>query len=586
MNRKGLHRLQVWLFTIFIIFAGLPLTVDAAEVKEQLRLADHITYKNIHYPGGKINQSIRVIEINTKDPYTKIGMGLPTSINALKKTTTFANENSREGHMVVGAINGPFFHIHGPAYQRGMPMNLIAYNNLIHQAGEVFGSKANYVNEPLAFGVSASGRNMIDYFQLDLNYIHNGNRSPITATNKVREANNTILYTSDFPKGTTETNEWGTEVVVTLQAKPTLEFGSTVTGKVTSIRKKQDTNKTTIPKNGFVLSGNGKGSDRLENVKIGDSITLEIDIDNKWKNASLMVASGPMLVKDGKVSLTMDPNSNNARTLAPRTAVAIDKTGEKVYFVTVDGRQAGYSNGMSLTEFAKYLVGLGVDRALNLDGGGSTAMAVRYPNASSVTLANKPSDGYERSIPAALMAISTAPKPLFSDVKHSHWAYADIKKLYEKSTITGYPNGTFRPDQPIRRGHVAIMLTREFKLDTKNVTNPGFKDVKTTDSEYKEIAAAANAGFFEGNEKNLFQKNAYLTRAEMAALIQRAYNIQSTNNTFFTDVQNKKYWGYEYINAIAEAGIAEGYPDGTYKPSRDVTRAEFSKFLVMGGEVK
>jgi Phosphodiester glycosidase/S-layer homology domain len=564
----------VYSFIILMVWAvslESPLKTEAAMVKEQFKVSEGIDYKDVRLSNTITNQAVRVMEINVNNPYTKVEVGVPSSLNKLERTTTNALRNHREGHAVVGAINASFFY-------SGTAMNLVSKDNRLVHAGEIFEGEDKYVNEPIAFGINANGKGIIDHYQIDMNYIHSGKGYSITSTNKARSVNNTILYTSDFPSNYTNTNAYGTEVVVTLPSAPTLEFGSTVKGTVKAVRHEGDTTKTAIPTNGFVLSGHGTGSDSLKNIKVGDSISLSINVDSKWKSSSFMLASGPMLVKNGKVSLTMDPNSPSARTRAPRTAVAIDRTGEKVFFVTVDGRQSGYSNGMNLTEFAEYLVSLGAYRALNLDGGGSTTMAVRYPGTDKVKVANSPSDGYERSVSTILMAVSTVPKPIFKDVKHSFWASYEIEKLVNKGTIAGYPDNTFRPNLSISRSHAAVLLTRELGLDTSNVTNPGFKDIKPTDKYYKEIAAAENAGLLKGRGKGLFAKDSQLTRAEMAIILRKAFNIPDTDQSYYPDLKSS-HWAYSSVNAITHHNIAGGYPDGTFKPNNPVTRAEFSVFL-------
>ncbi|WP_404455655.1 S-layer homology domain-containing protein [Virgibacillus necropolis] len=563
--------IQVFILVILIVLAGSPLTVNAATINEQFKVSQGVNYKDIRFSDGETNKAVRVMEINMNDPYTSVEVGIPSVLNQVHTTTSLALDYHQEGHAVLGAINGSFFHL-------GTAMNLVSKNNRLVHAGEVFAGESNYVNEPIAFGINANGKGVIDYYQLEMKYIHNNKSYDITSTNKTRSPNNTILYTSHFSSQYTETNKWGTEIVVKLPSAPSLEYGSVVTGTVESIRNPGDTTETVIPKKGFVLSAHGTGSDKMKGIEIGDSIKLSIDIDEQWKNSSFMLASGPMLVEDGKVSLTMDPNSDSARTRAPRTAVAIDRTGEKVFFVTVDGRQEGYSNGINLTEFAEYLVSMGAYRALNMDGGGSTTMAVRYPGTEKIMLANLPSDGYERSVSTILMAVSTAPEQVFPDVSLVHWAFPAIMYLYNNGTISGHEDGHFRPDESISRQHAALMLTRELNLDTSNVTNPMFVDVKPTDKFYKEIAAVENEGLFQGRGDKVFAKNANLTRAEIAVIIQIAYGIPKTNDSYFSDVKSS-HWASSFINAIAQSGISMGYPDGEYKPSENVTRAEFSIFI-------
>ena len=124
----------------------------------------------------------------------------------------------------------------------------------------------------------------------------------------------------------------------------------------------------------------------IKDIEVGEKISVKANINDAWKGSSFMLTSGPHLVIDGKANLGIDLTSDRARERAPRTAIAIDKTGTKVFMVTVDGRQKGYSQGMSLKEFADYLVTIGADRALNLDGGGSTTMATRKPGDFNVSL--------------------------------------------------------------------------------------------------------------------------------------------------------------------------------------------------------
>lgn len=611
----SLHKVrkQYVLLSVLIVFLSTFIAgglAEAAAVKEQFKASEGVNYQDIRFNNGSIRNAVRVLDIDLNNLNTKVDVSLPSALNKLEKTSTQALNYNRPGYNVVGAINGPFFF-------NGTPMNLISKDNKLVHAGIVPVGKDKYANEPIAFGVNQNGKGLIDHYQLNMKYTHNGVEYPVTSTNVARDVNNTILYTSYYPSANTPTNEYGAEIVVTLPSAPILEFGTTVTGKIESKRLPGDKKSSKIPVNGFVLSGNGIGAKAMEAMQVGDEIAFSVDVDPQWKNSEFMVMSGPMLVKDGKASLTMDPNSPNAKTRAPRTAVAINKAGDKVFYVTVDGRQAGYSNGMNLTEFANYLVSLGADRALNFDGGGSTTMAVLYPNTNKVKVANLPSNagGSERTVSAILLAISkppvappvvtpppvvvppvvetppvvvppvvetppevTPPKVIFKDVDSNYWASFQIENLYNQKIINGYPDGEFKPAETIMRSHAAIMLTKALNLSTENVINPNFKDVPTTDPYYKQIAAVANAGLVQGRGNGIFAKDGALTRGEMAVIIQKAYKVKDASKGYFPD-NKPNHYAYHYINAIAEAKIAGGYPDGTFKPENKVTRAEFSAFL-------
>jgi len=89
---------------------------------------------------------------------------------------------------------------------------------------------------------------------------------------------------------------------------------------------------------------------------------------------------------------------------ATRTAVGIDEDGNKVFFLTVDGRQS-FSRGYTMVELANMMQALGAENALNLDGGGSTTM-VGHTDAGQLSVLNSPSDGTQRRVPNGLAVFS------------------------------------------------------------------------------------------------------------------------------------------------------------------------------------
>jgi exopolysaccharide biosynthesis protein len=108
------------------------------------------------------------------------------------------------------------------------------------------------------------------------------------------------------------------------------------------------------------------------------------------------LAAGPRLLRDGTVAA--DPANV---TRHPRTALGISARGDKVWLVVTDGRQAGYSEGATLVEMAELLKGLGAVNAINLDGGGSSALVYTDPQ-SGLRVLNRPiqsgSPGKERPV--------------------------------------------------------------------------------------------------------------------------------------------------------------------------------------------
>ena len=109
-----------------------------------------------------------------------------------------------------------------------------------------------------------------------------------------------------------------------------------------------------------------------------------------------VVAGNTMLVEDGKAV------PHRAKTRHPRTAVGLDATGKRLILLVVDGRKPRIAVGMSYDELAAEMIRLGCHRALNLDGGGSSVLAVREPETQRFRILNQPTDGHERPVANAL----------------------------------------------------------------------------------------------------------------------------------------------------------------------------------------
>lgn len=162
-----------------------------------------------------------------------------------------------------------------------------------------------------------------------------------------------------------------------------------------------------------VFPGQPNRNPYLENGGIGWSESEPFQILRKpqegWKSSELqtILSSGPLLIYDSKIQ----PFNNDSfhQNRHPRTAIAI--TNDKsVYLVTIDGRSF-QAYGMTIPELANFLLDLGAERALNLDGGGSTSMWIR--NMTETGIVNYPSENLrfdhegERGVANALLILSS-----------------------------------------------------------------------------------------------------------------------------------------------------------------------------------
>ncbi|WP_339306122.1 S-layer homology domain-containing protein [Paenibacillus sp. FSL R5-0519] len=179
----------------------------------------------------------------------------------------------------------------------------------------------------------------------------------------------------------------------------------------------------------------------------------------------------------------------------------------------------------------------------------------------------------------------------FKDIK-GHWAQATIAKAYEKNLISGYQDGTFRPNGKITRGEYATILARVTGLEKVEGQNP-FADLKGHWSEVP-VSQLVGQGFINaGDYPKGFNPNAELTRYEMMkwianGLIKSGSSFQDafndTKNTLLpTPEVNRGTIRAEqipYLALVRGTGIVGGFQDGKLKPADSTTRAEVSAILL------
>lgn len=205
---------------------------------------------------------------------------------------------------------------------------------------------------------------------------------PVSGVNAERGENGLVIYNRAYGRST-GTNPYGLEYVIR-------------DGRVAEI----NTNDSAIPSDGYVISVHGTSMDAFAaaGTRVGDPTVLTEQTGAMWDRAEQIVGAGPRLVENGAVRVTAGEEQfpgDIRYGRAPRSAVGVTKAG-KIVFAVVDGRQE-HSHGLTLTEFAELLVKFGVQNAINLDGGGSSALYVDGD------VVNSPSDGTERSVGSALI---------------------------------------------------------------------------------------------------------------------------------------------------------------------------------------
>lgn len=370
----------VLLITLVISLNTIVLADDSTATVVGPGIIYHSVYKN---SVGPFN--IKILEIDITNPKNKINTVLAKDVlgTGFEKTSSMAKRKSKSGHVVIGAVNADFFGISEP------------YNPYTFLIGSMI------TDQEYSFGrTSARASFAIDIYKKLIidnigftGQIITKNRSirTINSFNDTVRADNLILFNRYFGIST-KTNNTVTEV----KLRPLSPSVINDTIKFLVVQKNIAAGNMNLEQNTYVLSGNGTSKAFLDTaINVNDTIFILLNTNPRRGNIFAMTGGGPRLIENGSVV------SGLSTDVHPRTAVGFNQDSSKVFFVTVDGRQPGFSVGMSLPQLANYMLSIGCYQAVNLDGGGSTTMVVRN------RVVNSPSDAAgERSVANALLAIS------------------------------------------------------------------------------------------------------------------------------------------------------------------------------------
>lgn len=168
-------------------------------------------------------------------------------------------------------------------------------------------------------------------------------------------------------------------------------------------------------------------------------------------------------------------------------------------------------------------------------------------------------------------------KTLFEDVNEAHWAADEIEYISKNDIANGYSDGTFRPNENVTRGQVAKMIVSALDLPVESSPDIRFQDVDRDDPLYPYIAAVAEEGIMKGSDGE-FRPQKELSRAEMAVVLSRAFQLKGESELEFADI-SKDYWAAPAIQRLVQNGITSGHSDGRFEPGDLTSRAHFSVFL-------
>lgn len=378
--------LRGWL--VWLCLLGLP----ACRSTSAPAIAPGVYHHQLYLPQGP--WAINILEIDLPDA-REGGLSLRTARadlahGVLEKTSALAGT-------AVAAINGDFFYRDEPVLRTA---------GLQVRQGQLL----QFPQKRSVFALSTEGQPLIEVFHFEAGLIRAADQVlPIAALNRRPAANGLSLYTQ-FGPGYLDSSR----AQIGYQLQPLGPQGlanDTVAARVAQV----------LPVNADIALAEGQwlvsaGVNYLNNTPLapGDTVRLYCLLPPAPQPLKEGLGGGPRLVRDGEVSIEYEQEGLGRKFVDerhPRTAIGYTQDQETLFLITVDGRQPGYSEGMTLPELADFMcckmaeytnIGANAYQALNLDGGGSTTMVVRQQ------VVNRPSDETgERPVANALLVVDT-----------------------------------------------------------------------------------------------------------------------------------------------------------------------------------
>ncbi len=551
---------------------------------------------------------------------------LPTVINGEKiwglKNIKQAEKYMKENGMVpLIGINASYF-----SWQTGLPMgHVISDGKIISKDTETYQSIGFLENgEAFISPLTIETKLTFEETVIDIPHINKYNQETTNIVN---------LYTSDFDDN--NHSELPTLNLILGEIDGEFGIGDTLTAVVEE--KFNYTSSIKIPDGKIVLTLNEGTSapelyDALNSLNVGDEVSIlssAIEDSKRWEKADSGLGSvGETLIKEGEIQQEFEAGA------APRTAVGITETGSVIFYV-IDGRQSPYSYGAQLKTLANRMKELGCVEAINLDGGGSTAISGIYPGTDENAVLNSPSGGSLRTCSNYIFLKNTQ-KPtnklshLYIYPFEQHYLSGYSEEIYPAAADSAYykmnvpDNLEFSVDgteSTVESGILTAKGTGEF---TVSVTNGNV----TGSAKYTTYETPTNINVYDGETdaeiKSLILKKDDKIKLNLTAqhyyidlkVVDSCFELEVTNDLGYINENNelvitaedgtgvlkvsageytkeipltvelenpfkdtKNHWAQDMIKEVYKSKIISGYEidEGFYfKPDNNITREEFA----------
>ena len=327
----------------------------------------------------------------------------------------------------------------------------------------------------------------------------------------------------------------------------------------------------TLTQNTFTLTANGNPV--AANAPNGNVITFGEKNESTKKYPYVLTYYKGTATKNADNTYTITSSDGNTTY----TYTPCDKTGE------VNG---SVSDEFFVLEMNVPVVSLDLKYNLSLTSKRTAAGTYEVPTNESATLAytsanqnsgtvdfNEPTVSY--TVKSSSGSHSGGSRPSLNTKDHYGYIIGYPVDYYTGQPTTDQTKKPVRPEGKITRAEVATIYFRMLTDESRTKfwsQNSGYSDVKTGDWFNNAVSTLSKAGIIAGYEDGSFRPNGYITRAEFATIAARFFDVTYNGKDLFPDISG--HWAKDYINQAANKGFVNGYEDGTFKPDRNITRAE------------
>lgn len=354
-------------------------------------LADGLTYENaVSFNGSGSRVETFSLELSPDSSIYPIVLACDTIYGGMTINNMISYAESL-GYNVVGAVNADFGY-----WDTRIPCGMVVEDGIYKSSPEG--------NHAIAFSGGNAFASERPEVYITLENSSNGLVAETTHLNKTRADDGLYLYSEYFSTVSTRTSSSGWYVRLRVLGSGELTLDGELECEVEEIVEGE--NSVSIGEGYLILTASDAAAldSELEKFSVGDRVTISTSCsDSALAEAEWVSGCGNILALGGRIyeSQWWDSSITDAN---PRTAIGIRDDGSVVYYV-MDGRSKS-SAGSTLEELAADLLSMGCTTVVNMDGGGSSALALRMPGSEGFAVVNEPSDGTLRSVCSYILFVT------------------------------------------------------------------------------------------------------------------------------------------------------------------------------------